>query len=470
MAEEKSKAKVISLAAFRAMTTDLLSRMGLAERAGIRFDGKRDYYAIFGWKKDLTCDDYIAKYRRQDIAAAIIDRPADATWQSPPEVSINGVVSEEWEELVKKYKIWNTFERVDRLAGLGQYAGLLIGFKDSSQMEGAVNNPSELLYIHPYRQTSLIVKKLVDDPKNERFGKPELYELKLPDQEVRQAAGAITQKSTQIQPIIVHWSRVIHVAEGILDDGIFGVPRLERCFNALDDLLKVSGGTAETYWLSARKGIQADVDKEMSINPEDLSALANEIEEYQHELRRVIRTRGVKINDLGGDTPDPKGTFGMLISMLSSASGIPQRVLLGSEAGALASTQDRANWAERIEERRTTFAEPMILNPFIERLQLTKLLPEGEITYKWPSAFRQNPLEAAQTMAQKARATTNFARQGKDGFPIVSREEARTFMELPEEVPEGHTMAEIPKPREPRQPRQAPGNGPPGAATTEDGN
>ena len=79
MGKEQSKV-------FKALS-DLISRVSLANRAGLRFDNARDFYAVFGYLKDLTFKDYLAKYQRQDVAGRIIDAPVQATWRSPPEIT-----------------------------------------------------------------------------------------------------------------------------------------------------------------------------------------------------------------------------------------------------------------------------------------------------------------------------------------------------------------------------------------------
>jgi hypothetical protein len=102
------------------------------------------------------------------------------------------------------------------------------------------------------------------------------------------------------------------------------------------------------------------------------------------------------------------------MSIISVATGIPQRIFIGSEQGKLASEQDRANWAIRIDERRILFAEPKVLRVLIKRLQEFKILPQGTYELEWPEAFRMSPLERAQTAAQQARAATNVARAMND--------------------------------------------------------
>ena len=424
----------MSLDQFKANASVLLQRATLALRAGLQFDGERDLYKVFGYKNDPKFMDYLAKYTRQDIVARVVDAPAAALWRNPPEITGSDSFTKIWDDLNKQYRIWNKLERVDRLCGLGQFAVLLVGFDDGNNPEMPVRgrNGTKILYLQPYSVNAAVVTKSNSDPADERYGKPEEYEITVTDPSVASIAPAATKRATSTtKTILVHYTRVLHVAEGLLEDDVYGVPRLGKIYNLFDDLAKVVGGTAETYWLTANRGLQADVDKEMDLNKDDAKALTDELEEYQHQLRRIIRTRGVTIKPLGSETPNPEPTFNMLIALVSGATGIPRRILLGSEAGQLASEQDRANWAERIEERRNNFGEPLVLDPLIKLLHNAGVLPTDDVAYKWPEAFRMNPLERAMEMAQQARAATNFSKQFPNSQPITTQEEAREMMNLP---------------------------------------
>ena len=225
---------------------------------------------------------------------------------------------------------------------------------------------------------------------------------------------------------------MLHIAESTLEDDVYGLPRLQKVYNLLDDMLKVAGGSAETFWLTSNRGMQFDVDKDAMLDEDDEAALSDEIEEYFHNLRRFIRTRGVKMSSLGSDVADPSGVFAVLIALIAGASGIPVRILLGSERGELASEQDRSNWANRVEERQTHYATPQIVEPLIERFIAFDTLrePNGVIQVVWPDAFAPSPLERAQTMAQKARAATNFSKALESENPFITPEEAREMLGL----------------------------------------
>lgn len=395
----------VTKAAFKGLST-LLSRVSLFSRLGLTHEGNRDLYEVFGYKLNPTTRDYYLKYLRQDIAARVVDAYPAATWSSPPVISGNNRFNKDWEALNAKFKPFTVFQRLDRLLGLGDYAVLLIGLSDGR----ALNSPAvgrkgqQILYMQPYSSTSMEIKAWDENPSSPRYGLPEMYTIRADNSQ----DANTTQVPFKRQQTDVHWSRCVHVVEDPLENEVFGIARLQRVYNLLDDLLKVTGGTAETYWITANRGIQANVDKDMTFTEDDAANLTDEIDEYVHKLSRVIRTRGVEINPLGSDVPDPRGVFDILVTMLAGALGIPKRILLGSEAGQLASEQDRTNWANRIEERRANFAEPAVLWPFFNRLIDLNLIRPGPQNFDWPSAFRMSPLERAQTAAQKARSAANL--------------------------------------------------------------
>lgn len=411
---------------------------------------KRDLYKVFGYSVNPTFTDHFRKYLRQDVAARVVDAPAAALWTNPPRITSNDSNWDTaWNDLTARHDLWAHIERCDRLAGIGRYAILIIGFNDGQKLDQPVDkrrldrNKQKILYLQPYSEPSAQIESYNTDSTSDRFMMPEFY---LVNPNMEQVMGFQTgkgTKQTKLGSFRVHASRVIHIAENILENSVYGSPRLERVYNILDDLMKVTGGSAETYWLTSNRGMHVDVDKEMEMDAQDAKDLSAELEEYTNGLRRIIRTRGVKVDSLGGNVADPKNTFGVLVATLSGATGIPQRILIGSEAGQLASEQDRANWADRIDERRANFGNPTVLHQLIKMLTYAGYLPNPEslnIIIQWPSAFKMSPLEAAQTSAQHARSATNFAKtfetmlkitRGEPGTPDTTDANGNTIPGTP---------------------------------------
>lgn len=432
-----------------------LARWASLLRNGMQFGGARDLYAVFGYNRNPVHKDYVTKYLTQDIATRVINAPVDATWTDAPVLKINGAPWKEWNDLVESTNLYAYLRKADIFAGLGIYSIMLIGLDDGRSLDQPVNTNrrNKVIYLQPYLEGSLKILQYEVDQTSPRFGKPILYQVQPGDpfQETSSAtAGIITRKSFN-----VHHSRVLHLADNSLEDGVFGHSRLKNVYNTLDDLLKVCGGSAETYWLTANRGMQVDVDKEMELDDEDQKNLSEELDEYMHQLRRVIRTRGVKIQSLGSDVADPKNVFAVLIALLSAATGIPQRVLMGAEAGQLASQQDRANWAARVAERIANWAEPIVLRQLIDVLVRANVLEApSNLEILWPDPFKMNPLERAQTSAQMARSAVNIARAMQVAqeckFDVLSIEEARNLIAPDDKMPvfTGLPVGKLPPPIE----------------------
>jgi hypothetical protein len=416
------------------------------------FGGRRNLYDVFNYTVNPTFDQRYFKYLRQDIAGRVVDAPAAALWTNPPQVtSTDPIWNELWDDLIARYGLWSNVEKCDKLAGIGRFSLLLIGYNDKGALNTPVNTRAikqveqKILYLQPYSERCVTIKSFNNNTQDEDFQKPLIYEIQPMADYVVGYTQQPKRATNMLTSFEVHASRVIHIAENTLESPIWGSPRLERVYNVLDDLLKVTGGSAETYWLTANRGLHVDIDKEMELDPTDEKNLSAEVDEYQNQLRRIIRTRGTKVTSLGSDNPDPTGVFKMLVSVVSGATGIPHRVLIGSEAGQLASEQDRANWADRIDERRANWGNPSVLFPMMKKLTKSGYLPsspETDITVDWPHAFKMSPLENAQTSAQHARSATNFAKaietmhnlnKGTPGIPEQTLPDGTTVPGTPEE-------------------------------------
>jgi len=411
-----TKAKVTPInrdfSAIQVMST-ILSRAVLMGQLGMSYDGDRDMYNALGYPKDITYYQYLAAYTRQDMARAVIDRPVTATWQGGFKVLESDDKEETplekaWEELSKRLKIQARLMQLDRLTGLGSYGVLLLGLsdcKDVSDFSKPVQGVKhDLLYLKPFGgmvlQGSAQINSYVTDPTDERYGKPLTYRI------------MVNNLSIGVSELLqVHYSRVIHVTDGLLESEIEGMPRLMCVWNRLMDLEKVIGGSGEMFWRGARPGYSGTIDKEFQATPDDLSALEDQIKEYENSLRRFLVTKGVDIKALGSPMHSPQENVAVCIQMISAVTGIPQRILSGSERGQLASTQDRDNWFDFVDGRRQELAEPVIIRPFIDRLIELQILPPPvkEYAIQWQDLRTPSDKDKADVGATRSTAIKNYA-------------------------------------------------------------
>ncbi len=403
-------------------TAILLDRLQFMRMAGITFNGARDTYELFGYDRIITAKQYRDTYARGGIAKRIVEAFPKATWRGGAEIFEDEdpehitPFEQAWKDLEAKVHIWQRFQQVDILAGLSTYSVLLIGAPGSDlSAELPHGKPGQLLYVQPYsggggpgpnRQVQGDVN-YVDatiwtfdtDVQSPRFGLPLLYQLRRTD---------ITAPQLQVP---VHWSRIIHVAEGTLDNDVYGQPTLENVWNLLSDLEKVTGGGAEAFFMRANAGMQVDVDKDMALppTPDELSKLSSDVEAYKHNITRILRTRGININQLGSDVANFAAPADAIIKQIAGSKGIPMRILTGSEMGQLASGQDADNWITAVMDRRTGYAGPSIVRRFVDRLIEYGYLPTPrQYEVGWPVEGDLTEMERAQGAAQMAQVNATF--------------------------------------------------------------
>lgn len=382
----------------RALVSAIGARFGISNSAGLTFGGARDLYAALGYDRELNSKKYRDRYKRNGIAARVVEAAPKATWRGGLEVieDENPEVSTQFEnafhELNDRLNVWSVMCRADVLAGLGQYSVILIGAPGPLDTELPPTFKAEqLTYLTPFAQEDAQIQTYDENPESERFGLPEFYTL-----------SRLSGTKSKTVGKKVHWSRIIHIADGALDDCVLGLPRLERVWNWLDDLDKVTGAGSEAFWIRANQGLIVNLDKELSLGEDEtkekeaVEAMKEKMDEFMHGLRRTLLTRGSDITPLGSDVAPFNTQVDAIITLISGATGIPKRILVGSERGELASTQDRENWNERITDRRNDFAAPYIIRPFIDILIEHGALPEPtEYTVRWPEINKLTETEKA---------------------------------------------------------------------------
>ena len=396
-----------------------LSRAALMSGVlGGSYSGDRNVYTALGYPTDINYADYKGKYDRQDISKRIIDAYPDATWRGEPKIFEVEDADKKTEfetkidEIVARINLFHYFNRVDKLAGIGQYAVLYLGYQGGDEdLAKDVGKATGLLYVQPYSESNASIKTLVTDKTDARYGKPETYELKTSNV-IKDAKLTASAPGT----ITVHWSRIVHVAEGLLESDIYGTPRLKAVYNRLMNMQLLSGGSAEMFWRGAFPGLALEMDAETKLSPQDEDDLEDEIEAYVHKLNRYLRLKGVEAKSLAPQISDPKAHIDVQLLLISGATGIPVRILTGAERGELASTQDKENWNDRVDERRINFAEPMIILQFISLLQRAGVLPmlpqEIRVSVSWPAIDVQSAKERADVALSFARALQAYVRDG----------------------------------------------------------
>jgi hypothetical protein len=188
------------------------------------------------------------------------------------------------------------------------------------------------------------------------------------------------------------------------------MPRLEAVYNRLMDLEKLVGGDAEMFWRGARPGYQGKVDENYQMTAETKQDLKDQVQEYENNLRRILINEGVDLVALAPQIADPLNHVEIQLQMISAVTGIPKRILTGSERGELASTQDREEWLGFVSSRRQEFAEPLVVRPFVDRCIDYGVLPKPQDRYiiKWKDLWSPSDKERVDIGRMRAAALKDY--------------------------------------------------------------
>lgn len=397
-----------------ALASTLLGRAAVAARAGYSYGTARDLYAVLGYPREIQFEQYLARYIRQDVARRVVRAPVDSCWREPPVVTEDEERETPFEaavaDLIETKHIWHYLARADRLSGVGRYGVVMLGLGDVAT-EDELAQPAvpraglPLLYLQPYHEGNATIQRYDTNPVSPRYGQPELYDLRTGTMD---ALGA---QASAIRTLRVHWSRVIHLAEDTEDNDVYGTPRLQPVYNRLQDLELIAGGSAEMFWRGAYPGLAFGTQEGFTLDATAMTDLEDEINEYLHGLKRYMRLQGLTVDQLSTQVASPEAHVALQLSLISAATGIPQRILTGSERGELASSQDQENWSERVRERREQYVTPMVVRRFLDRLIELGVLVSPPSGYRvdWPAVYEADDTEQAAVTGVRTEAFVKYA-------------------------------------------------------------
>lgn len=454
----------------------------------------------FGYKPDLSYEDYYNAYKRQPLAKRIIDATVDFTWKNSPtiideEEDANSMVLDDetedsaesdaearqrrlkevrtriqamrrkrtthnlaWRtenakirqpqlavdtqytmfeeavfQLFRKFNLLKILKKVDRLNCIGRYSILLIGVANEDLKTPldikTTHKLDDIIYINAYSEKEATVQTWNTDTKSPNYGMPEVYQI---------SPSAEDGATLSLTSFTVHASRVIHIAEDQVDSKVYGTPRLEAVFNALQDILKVVGGSAEMFWLGAYQGIVFNVKDGYSLDKQAADDIQNQIDNFTSKLQRFMKTKGIEVQTISAPTANPDANFNVLIKLVSSASNIPTRILIGSEQGQLAASVDQDTFFSYITSRRNSFVNDDIIKQLIDKLVNYGFIPaatNNEYYIEWPPLFEQTQAEKIQNATNIILALKNATVDGNT-LDLTAVEEIRELLGLSQEIPE----------------------------------
>ena len=426
----------------------------------------------------ITPDFYRNLYDSEGIPRRVVDVLPQECWQVQPEIyededeGNDTEFEKAWRELASSLRvkswyedesctpIWEALKRADELSGIGHFGVLLLGFSDGKalsdpvdgvtqdsgnlvsvagfdqdnkaqpviplSLEGtdvqyqgtqfAPNSPAgetknglQLSFIRAFDESLVQIVRYEANVNNPRFGLPVMYKITFNDPR-QQHTGVGLPLAT----LMVHWSRVIHIADRLGSSEVFGTPRMQPSLHRILDLCKLYSGSAEMYWKGAFPGISFETHPQLGgeVNV-DAESIRSQMYEWQNDLQRFLLTTGMSAKTLSPQVVDPSPQIETQLQALCIEIGIPQRIFMGSERGELASSQDAKTWGMRVNFRQVMYLTPKVVVPFIDRLIMCGVLPEPEsYNVRWPMIDAMTETEKATTAQQLTMALSSYVSGG----------------------------------------------------------
>jgi hypothetical protein len=313
--------------------------------------------------------------------------------------------------------------RADVLSGIGSFGIVLLGLDDGKDLAEPVEEgrrERELVYLRVLDESAVRIVEWDRQITSPRFGLPVRYEIGTTDfdgtqfqQSAVPGTGSVTNPT---RSLVVHWSRVIHVADNRTTSEVFGTPRMQNVFNRLLDLRKLAAGSAEMFWKGGFPGLSLEA---KSVGPEvefDEEATKAQLESYMNGLQRYLALVGMEAKSLSPQIADPDKHAKLQLQLVALALGIPWRILIGSEQGELASSQDALHWQRRVQQRRYRYLIPFVIRPFIDRCIRVGVLPQAEYQVDWRSPVHLSDADLALVAQRRTEALARYVQAGVDTF------------------------------------------------------
>lgn len=364
-----------------ATATTLHFRDIISSGLGVSHNGKRDAYDVYGYPENYSFRLGYNAIRREGIANRVVKGVAQSCWRNgfvimegtPEDETSESVLDDEVQKLNQK-QLFSRIERADVLSRIGDFAALFVGIPDGLEFNepiGKVNGDGyQSIYFRPFAYDGITIAKYDTEPTSERFGLPELYQLQV-------MGRGDTAKTQNTQPIVAHWSRVLHLAENLLDSDIEGIPALEPIYNRILDIDKATGGAAEAYFRNARGKIAFEVDPEFASDllndPTAKEAFDTAGKKFTNDWEDQITAVGSKVHSVVTPHQSPLDTVKTALWAISGYTGIPIRVLTGEGSGQLAGSEDRLAYGALVNDRQDHVCSVWVIT-LLEMLETAGML------------------------------------------------------------------------------------------------
>lgn len=272
----------------------------------------------------------------------------------------------------------------------------------------------KLIYMRVFPENLVQISQYEQNPASPRYGQPTIYRVTIND-----PVQVHTGVGLPLATVEVHYSRIIHVADGLTSSEVFGTPRCRAVLNNLIDLQKIYAASGEGYWKNCFATLAAETHPQLGGDVTiDTEAIRTQMKKWRDSLDRILAATGITWRTISPQIVDPNSHVSNQLQAICIKLGCPLRVFMGSEQGVLAASEDAKAWYQRVRERRKNYLTPRLIVPLIDRLIRVGVLPPPEVSYKtkWDDEQKMLPSEQAQVANALTAALATYISGQIDGF------------------------------------------------------
>lgn len=428
---------------------------------------KHNHYADFGFPENVDFDLTHSFYSRNSLGKAAVDKTVRKTWQDPPWLlekprdGSEGTTKKETrlEKAIRqhftKIRFWTKVMEADRRSLVGRFGAVILRVADGKPtdqpLESVRGGLDALVDVIPAWEGQIRVSQWDNDPQSMTYGDPLMFEFN--EAMVGNENIAMAGKARMLT---LHPSRVIVWSmDGTMDQD----SALKAGINDLLTMEKIIGAGGEGFWKNAKQAPILEMDKEadilkmakaMGIDPLKIADVMNDqVRDWQKGFDELLMIQGMTAKLPKVELPDPEHFFMNALMSFCASFDIPLKVLVGTQTGERASSEDASQWNQTCNFRRKNTVIPNILQ-VVRRLESCGILKEN------PEWFVDWTDLTESTMLEKIERAGKMAKVNKDAGDIVfTPTEMRATVGY-----EPADEAELEKLREQTQPEKEPSSKP----------
>lgn len=351
---EGAKAHLRALMVNRSASSLAMARQNILQggMGGAGSDQKRGMaWCEYGFPDLISADMLESMWRRGGVAYGAVSKLVGNCWKTNPTVVEGGEentttdeskMEGEFAKLAKDLRLWKAFRRADELRLVRRYSALILFYADDLKDWEKPVPPNK-----PLVEVRAVSSKALTPGAQGLDGRVESWVY----QETNRQGQVVGQKT-------IHPDRIFILGDAAPD----ALGWLEPVYNDLVSLEKLCGGGGESFLKNASRQLSIEFEKDV-----DLAGLAqmygvpaSELHEVFQDVARdmnrgndvVMALQGGKVTPITSTVPDPSPIYNTNLQNIAAGVDIPAKIIVGSQTGERASTEDRQYFNARCQSRR----------------------------------------------------------------------------------------------------------------------